>query len=101
VDPSLAGSLYRPTGYNINGLNIRAPQINCSIHQRKLVDVKSIILTNMLLRSTAPQLHTSVQRRKTERKGTYPKSKFIRICLKENLQKTKKTFIVFLFFSSS
>jgi hypothetical protein len=33
------GSLYRSIGHNINGLNINEPQINCSIHQQKLVDV--------------------------------------------------------------
>jgi hypothetical protein len=32
-------SLYRSTGYNINGPNLNDPQINCSIHKRKLVYV--------------------------------------------------------------
>jgi hypothetical protein len=37
--PSAEGSLYKSTSHNINGLNINSPQINCSIHQQKLVDV--------------------------------------------------------------
>jgi hypothetical protein len=48
---------YRSTGHNINGLNINELQINCSIGQQKLVDVWSIIPTNMLLRSTAPHIN--------------------------------------------
>ncbi len=37
--------------------NKYAPQINCSIDQHNPVDVQSIILTNMLLRSTAPHIN--------------------------------------------
>jgi hypothetical protein len=33
------GFFYRSTGHNINSPNINASQINCSIHQRKMVDV--------------------------------------------------------------
>ncbi len=55
--PLVGGSLYRSTGQNINGPNINELQINCSIGQQKPVDVWSIILTNMLLRSTAPHVN--------------------------------------------
>ncbi len=51
------GPLYRSTGQNINGPNINELQINCSTGQQKPVDVQSIILTNMLLRSTAPHVN--------------------------------------------
>ncbi len=51
------GCGYRSTRHNINGPNINELQINCSIDQRKPLDVQSIILTNMLLRSTAPHIN--------------------------------------------
>jgi hypothetical protein len=48
---------YRSTGHFINGPNINELEINCSIDQQNPVDVLSIILTNMLLRSTAPHIN--------------------------------------------
>jgi hypothetical protein len=49
-----------PSTCRSTGLNVNAPctdQLLYSIRQRKLVDVKSIILTNMLRRSTAPHIN--------------------------------------------
>ncbi len=47
------GSLYRSTGHLTNGPNVNGLQVNCSVHQPKLVDVWNQILTNMLYKSTA------------------------------------------------
>jgi hypothetical protein len=47
------GSLYRSTGHLTNGPNVNGLQVNCSVHQPKLVDVWNQILTNMLYKSRA------------------------------------------------
>jgi hypothetical protein len=44
---------YRSTGIYTNGPKFNGLQVNCSIHQLKLVDVWNQILTNMLYKSTA------------------------------------------------
>ena len=50
----LAGGYgYWSTGQYTNGPKFNGLQVNCSIHQLKLVDVWNQILTNMLYKSTA------------------------------------------------
>ncbi len=51
------GSLYRSTGHYTNGPKFNGLQVNCSVHQPKLVGVQNQILTNMLYKSTAPSFN--------------------------------------------
>jgi hypothetical protein len=90
------GALCRSMSHYFNVPNINVLHINRSIHQPDLVDVWSTVVTLNALKinCSTHQLSTEVcidytERRKTERIKNIkcPKSKFIKICLKESFHR--------------